>query len=82
MDSVTPGKIIAVGVGALIGVVVAPAVIGGDAAAIVGVVAGGLIGAWWYSSADGSASARADVRPTAAREAAVRTGEMVLVHVR
>lgn len=70
LENVNTGKVVAVGVGALLGIVAAEALVVGDAAAIIGGVAGGLVGAWWYNSGGDSASPRGSVKPTAARQAA------------
>jgi hypothetical protein len=72
------GKIVAIGVGALIGIVAAEAIVVGDAAAIVGGVAGGVIAAWWYESAGDTSSPRGNVKPTAARQAAYHGETLVL----
>src|SRR5215467_7704947 len=79
MDNVNTGKVVAVGIGALLGIVAAEAVVVGDAAAIVGGVAGGLVGAWWYSSGSETASPRGNVKQTGAREAAYQGGGLVIV---
>ena len=78
-DSVKTGKVVAIGIGALLGIVAAEAVVVGDAAAIVGGVAGGVIGAWWYNSSGDSASPRGNVRPTAAQQAAYQGGALVYI---
>ena len=78
VEGVNTGKVVAIGVGALLGIVAAEAVIVGDAAAIVGGVAGGAVGAWWYNSSSETAQAKANIRPTAAREAAYH-GEMLVL---
>jgi hypothetical protein len=77
-ESVKTGKVVAIGLGALLGIVAAEAIVVGDAAAIVGGVAGGCIGAWWYSNSGEAASLKANVKPAAAREAAYH-GEMLVV---
>ena len=47
---VSSAKVLAIGVGALLGVVAANALVAGEGVTLVGGVAGGLIAAWWYES--------------------------------
>jgi hypothetical protein len=47
---VSSGKVLAIGVGALLGVVAANALVAGEGVTLVGGVAGGLIAAWWYEN--------------------------------
>ena len=72
MDGVKAGKVAAIGVGALLGVIAAEAVVVGDAAAIVGGVGGGIIGAWWYDSSGDTAKAPTKIKASVVREAAYR----------
>ena len=44
-------KVLAIGVGALVGAVAVQAIVGGEVVvALVGGAAGGLVGAWWYDN--------------------------------
>jgi phage tail tape-measure protein len=79
MDGMRTGKVVAVGIGALLGIVAAEAIAVGDAAAIVGGVAGGAIGAWWYTSSGDSASPRGNVKPASMHEAAYHGQTLVTI---
>lgn len=47
---VSSGKVLAIGVGALLGVVAANAIVAGEGVTLVGGAAGGLLAAWWYEN--------------------------------
>ena len=62
-------QLLAIGVGAFLGATATQAIFGGEAVALIGGVAGGLVGAWWY---DNGGSVRLAMReparaPTLAR---------------
>lgn len=46
-------KVLAIGIGAILGAVAAQAIVVGDGVALVGGIAGGVIAAWWYQSQEG-----------------------------
>ncbi|HEV2303483.1 MAG TPA: hypothetical protein VGR91_18105 [Stellaceae bacterium] len=48
-------KVLAIGIGAILGVAAAQAIVVGDGVALVGGIAGGVIAAWWYGEAAGGA---------------------------
>jgi len=52
-------KLVAIGVGALVGAAATQAIVGGEVVALIGGVAGGLVGAWWY---DNGGSVRVTMR--------------------
>jgi hypothetical protein len=62
-DSVNYNKILAIGAGVVVGAVVFESVAVGDAMVLVGGVAGGLLGAWWYENAG---DPRLNIRQSAA----------------
>jgi hypothetical protein len=62
-DSINYNKILAIGAGVVVGAVVFESVAVGDAMVLVGGVAGGLIGAWWYEN---SGDPRLNIRQSAA----------------
>ncbi len=64
MDSVNVNKVLAIGAGVVIGAVVLETLAVGDAMVLVGGVAGGLIGAWWYDNG-GDPLTRMAIRPAA-----------------
>jgi hypothetical protein len=61
--SVNVGKVVAIGVGVVLGAVVAEAIFIGDAAAVAGGIVGGFLGAWWYDN-HGDSVTRVAIRPT------------------
>lgn len=42
-------KVLAIGIGAILGAAAAQAIVVGDGVALVGGIAGGVIAAWWYN---------------------------------
>ena len=74
-DGVNLDKIVAVGVGVLVGVLAAEALGGADALTLLAGVAGGYVGAWWYDSGD---RVRANLRQPTAVAAAWQPGELAL----
>lgn len=60
--TVNVGKVVAIGVGVVLGAVVAEAVFVGDLATLAGGIAGGFLGAWWYDS-HGDSMSRVAMRP-------------------
>lgn len=68
-------KIVAIGVGVLVGVLAGEALGGADALTLLAGVAGGYVGAWWYDSGD---RVRVNLRQPTAVAAAWRTSELTL----
>ncbi len=75
VDGINLDKIVAVGVGVLVGVLAAEALGGADALTLLAGVAGGYVGAWWYDSGD---RVRANLRQPTAVAAAWQPGELAL----
>lgn len=75
-DSVSSGKVLAIGIGALLGVIAANAVVAGEGVTLVGGAAGGLLAAWWYDSA-GNGLTRAAMREHAAMPSLARAERLV-----
>ena len=63
VEGLSSAKILAIGIGAVLGVVAAEAVLAGDTVGLLGGVAGGVLAAWWYDSASGSPSRAALRQP-------------------
>jgi hypothetical protein len=74
-DGLNLDKIVAVGVGVLVGVLAGEALGGADAITLLAGVAGGYVGAWWYDSGD---RVRASLRQPTAVAAAWRPSELAL----
>ena len=72
LDNVNLNKALAIGAGVVIGAVVLESIAVGDAMVLVGGVAGGLIGAWWYENS-GDPVQRASIRQSAAMTIALQT---------
>lgn len=68
-------KIVAIGVGVLVGVLAGEALGGADAITLLAGVAGGYVGAWWYDSGD---RVRANLRQPTAVAATWRPSELAL----
>jgi hypothetical protein len=66
VEGISSAKILAIGIGAVLGVVAAEAVLAGDTVGLLGGVAGGILAAWWYDSASGSPSRAALRQPAVA----------------
>ena len=47
-EGVSSNKILAIGVGALLGAVAGQAIVAGEGLTLIGGAAGGLLAAWWY----------------------------------
>jgi predicted MFS family arabinose efflux permease len=47
---VSSSKVLAIGIGALLGAVAANAIVAGEGVTLVGGAAGGLLAAWWYDN--------------------------------
>jgi hypothetical protein len=65
-EGVSTAKVLAIGTGAVLGVIAAQAIVIGDGVALVGGVVGGVAAAWWYDSASESGPTRASLRQPAA----------------
>jgi hypothetical protein len=70
IEGVPTAKILVIGAGVLAGAVVVEAIAGGEVFAVIGGAAGGLIGAWWYDSANGSLTHASLREPAGLPEAA------------
>jgi hypothetical protein len=66
IEGISSAKILAIGIGAVLGVVAAEAVLAGDTVGLLGGVAGGILAAWWYDSASGGPSRAALRQPAVA----------------
>src|SRR5690348_4746312 len=64
-EGVTVGKLLTIAAGVVLGAVVLDAIAFGDAAVIVGGVAGGFLGAWWYDNGGSDALTRTGIRQAA-----------------
>ena len=51
LEEVSSAKVLAIGIGALLGAVAGQAIVAGDGITLVGGAAGGLLAAWWYDGA-------------------------------
>ena len=56
VEGVPTAKIIAIGIGVVLGAVASEAVIAGDGVALLGGALGGVVAAWWYDGASAGAS--------------------------
>ena len=63
VEGLSSAKILAIGIGAVLGVVAVEAILAGDTVGLLGGVAGGVLAAWWYDSASGSPSRAALRQP-------------------
>ncbi len=63
-EPVPSAKVLAIGIGALLGAVAGQAIVAGEGVTLVGGAAGGLLAAWWYDNSGGGAT-RAAMRATA-----------------
>jgi energy-converting hydrogenase Eha subunit A len=63
VEGIPTAKIVAIGLGAVFGAVVADAVIAGDGVALLGGALGGVLAAWWYEGASAGASRAALRQP-------------------
>ncbi len=52
-EGVSSSKVLAIGIGALLGVVAGQAIVTGDGVILVSGAAGGLLAAWWYEVGNG-----------------------------
>src|SRR5690242_20991998 len=77
-EGVSSAKVLAIGIGALLGAVAGQAIVVGDGVTLVGGVAGGLLAAWWYDSAGGSPT-RAAMRDTVAGPSLARAERVVSI---
>lgn len=78
IEGVSTSKILAIGFGALLGVIAADAIILGDGVALVGGVVGGLAAAWWYDNAGDVGAGRASMRQPAALSVPARAERVAL----
>jgi hypothetical protein len=51
-EAVPSAKVLAIGIGALLGAVAGQAIVAGEGVTLVGGAAGGLIAAWWYENSN------------------------------
>jgi hypothetical protein len=52
-EGVSSAKVLAIGIGALLGAVAAQAIVAGEGVTLVGGAAGGLLASWWYDNSSG-----------------------------
>lgn len=52
VEAVPSAKVLAIGIGALLGAVAGQAIVAGEGVTLVGGAAGGLIAAWWYDNSN------------------------------
>ena len=55
-EAVPSAKVLAIGIGALLGAVAGQAIVAGEGVTLVGGAAGGLIAAWWYDNSSAGPS--------------------------
>ena len=77
IEGISSAKILAIGIGAVLGVVAAEAVLAGDTVGLLGGVAGGVLAAWWYDSA-GTGPSRAALRQPAVAPIPARAESLAL----
>jgi high-affinity Fe2+/Pb2+ permease len=65
-EGVSTAKVVAIGVGALLGSVVAQTFIIGEGVGLVGAAAGGLLAWWWYDNSSGGTNRAAMREPIGA----------------
>jgi len=70
VEGVSGAKVLAIGVGALLGAVAANAIVAGEAVTLIGGAAGGLLAAWWYDNPNGGPIRAAMNAPTGEPELA------------
>jgi hypothetical protein len=63
-EAVSSAKVLAIGIGALLGAVAAQAIVAGEGVTLVGGAAGGLLASWWYDN-PGSGPIRAPMHARA-----------------
>ncbi|HEV8681016.1 MAG TPA: hypothetical protein VGQ90_16685 [Stellaceae bacterium] len=77
-EGVSSAKVLAIGIGALLGVVAGQAIAAGEGVTLIGGAAGGLLAAWWYDSASNSPT-RAAMRENAGTPALARAERIVSI---
>ena len=77
VEGVSSAKVLAIGIGALLGAVAAQAIVAGEGITLVGGAAGGLLAAWWYEVAS-SGPTRAAMREPAGAPFLARTERLAL----
>jgi hypothetical protein len=55
-EAVPSAKVLAIGIGALLGAVAGQAIVAGEGVTLVGGAAGGLLAAWWYENSNGGST--------------------------
>ena len=70
-QGVPAGKILAIGIGVVLGAVVLDSLLVAEAAPLVGGIVGGFVGAWWYNTS-GDTMPRVSIRHPGYTPAAVR----------
>ncbi len=55
-ESVPSAKVLAIGIGALLGAVAGQAIVAGEGVTLIGGAAGGLLAAWWYDNSSGGST--------------------------
>jgi hypothetical protein len=69
-QGVSGAKVLAIGVGALVGAVAAQAIVFGEGVTLVGGAAGGLLAVWWYDNLSGGPTRAAMREPAGGPELA------------
>jgi uncharacterized membrane protein YebE (DUF533 family) len=77
IEGLTSTKVLTIGAGALLGVVVAQAIVAGEGLTLVGAAAGGVLAAWWYDNSGGGAT-RAAMRAQTGAPALARAERLAL----
>jgi len=55
-EPVPSAKVLAIGIGALLGAVAGQAIVAGEGVTLIGGAAGGLLAAWWYDNSSGGST--------------------------
>jgi hypothetical protein len=76
-EGISSSKVLAIGAGAILGVVAAQAIVAGEGLTLVGGVAGGVLAAWWYDNSGGGAT-RAAMHANAAAPELARAERLAL----
>jgi energy-converting hydrogenase Eha subunit A len=77
VEGIPTAKIVAIGLGVVVGAVAAEALIVGDGVALLGGALGGVLAAWWYEGASAGAS-RAALRQPVGTPVPVRAEQLAL----
>ena len=78
VEGISASKVLAIGIGVILGVVAAEAVASGEGVTLVGGAVGGLLGAWWYDN--GGSLSRAALRQPDGVPTLARAEQLALAH--